>query len=178
MRKKLLALGLASAALFAGHDAMAYYASNTITVNASATVASPVTISLNKTQHKTAGELNFGTVTQPTSLGGANVYISESDTRTTDGGCTTIGGETNCGAAWFDVKGEPNVTVSITADLYTVLSNNANSTIFAYLSLSSTSILLDMNGNGSGCVFGHLAIPYDASSGSYSGTFKVDANYQ
>ena len=180
MKKKLLALGLACAALFAGHDAKA----TDLEITAQATIAQPITLTkdTDNTWGTTNGNLSFGVITPgdtvgsveiiPTGGGSMAFEVSKSEG-------LSIGG--NYGPAYFKIHGSSDTVCSINfPDTDVILYNESDPTKHLSMRVSCpyNNVTLNIAGNWALCMGGILLVPADATTGSYTGTFTVSVDYQ
>ena len=180
MKKKLLALGLACAALFAGHDAMA----TDLEITAQATIAQPITLTKdsNNTYGSTSGNLSFGTIIPGDSYGfvtitpmdeiGTNYDISTNSNITVSG---------NYGTAIFTVNGSPDTEIDIgvpESDVYLINESDNEKYLSATIHQPHGHFTLDETGRAVIGIGGELTVPDTAATGTYTGTFSVSVNYQ
>ena len=179
MKKKLLALGLACAALFAGHDAMA----TDLEITAQATIAQPITLTkdTDNTYGTTGGNLSFGTIIPGDSWGW--VYITPTNNTGTEYEISspdniTISG--NYGTAVFTVKGSPNALIDISVpESSVILTNENDNELWVNIYQPNTNTLDDTGTTVIG-IAGELNVPNTgaAATGTYTGTFYITVNYQ
>ena len=178
MKKKLLALGLACAALFAGHDAMA----TDLEITASATIAKPITLSKDIQNYygTTNGNLSFGNIT-PSDVTATVMIIPNAGQEWDVNKQQGLGMTGNYGPAFVFISGEPAAECSISCPSDTISLENENDptkTLSMEVLTYAGSVTLDQSGQTVVPVGGSLTVPSDAALGSYSGTFTVSVDYQ
>ncbi len=175
MKKRILTLGCI-AALFAFSSEVRAAAviapifSATATANATATIASPITI-------KNTSDLAFGTIVASESAG--TVIIDPRGNRTGTGGVELITiNATPFGAASFDVTGEKSATYAVTLpenDKVMISNGKDQMAINRFTASSPTGTLRE--GRDTFTVGGSLEVNANQPSGLYRGTFSVTAAY-
>lgn len=121
-------------------------------------------------------DLQFATVISGATA--STVVVSTAGAATCGAGLTCTGTTT---AANFDIQGTNNAVVLVGGDASVTLNGSLGGTMTAALAYSTNSVTLT-NGpgtvGGSFQVGGTLSVNANQTSGDYSGTFNVTANYQ
>lgn len=175
--RNLFAAALTASICAAGTAAYAQ-SSDSETTQASVTIFRPISL----TKHT---DLAFGTVVRP-ATGQGTVIVATDGQRSVSGGVVglTVGPSATFQAATFTVAGEGGQTFAITVNNSMIMTRNQGSeTITVTLQRSAVSGLLSGslgdagNGTASFSVGGQIAVASNTASGSYSGTFNVQVEY-
>lgn len=140
---------------------------NSATSNATVNIVSPLTLTNNT-------GLDFGTIVGP--FAGQTVRVDKLGNRNC-GGLTCSG--TTVSAANFTVSGgTANQNLALTVDPSVTLTSGANSLNVDLTTDLPSGLTTNASGGATFGVGGSLAIPAGTSDGVYSGTFKVQVDYQ
>ena len=182
IKKKLLALGLACAALFAGHDAMA----TDLEITAQATIAQPITLTKDTGNNygSTGGNLSFGVITPGSELGWVDVVAKDGQGGIEFDSSTygSVDAKGTIGGAIFTVKGAPSSWFTVTVPTEPIELRNLTDptkTLFVGIHEVGDGFCTppDVSGVAVIGIGGILTVPPDAATGTYSGTFTVGVEY-
>jgi hypothetical protein len=167
-----LAALAASAAIASPAVAQVVYPSDTATATARGVV-------LESHQLVKSTDLDFGIVAgDPSTAGQVSIAADATGTRSVSGGVTALPGTHS--SAKFDGLGAPLETVALTLSQPGVLTDAANDTINAALSLDAAGATRVTANDGSFVVYvgGVFDIAANQPSGVYSADFDLTAEYQ
>ena len=178
MKKKLLALGLACAALFAGHDAMA----TDLEITAQATIAQPITLTKDTANNygTTGGNLSFGVITPGANAGMVNIFPTDRVGGWTMTKNLDIGLKGTYGPAFLTITGSPDTECSISYEAnYIYIKNDLDQSKSLMMSMqhNNGSVVIDHSGKCLVPIGGSLIVNPDETAGSYTGTFMVYVFY-
>lgn len=169
MKKILFALSCIATLFAPGSDASAESGTATATIGK----AISITVDRVNPYTDTHGDLGFGYIIPGT---GGTVTVPPTGEITTSGGLT-LTTQLPTGAAQFKVTGEAGFHYSISMDATTTISNGSGGSMnVASLEHNATGTL-DGGGEEIFRVGGVLTVSSGQATGSYTGTFNVDAAY-
>ena len=178
LRNLLVSAAVATATLAAGSAAMAAAPNTqTATVNGSANIIRPITISA-------AGTLDFGTIVKPRSGGaGGTVIIGNAQTasRTPSGDLVLVGGAFSRPVYTIGGEGGQNYSLVIPTSFNMAGSAGGSLTVTLNPSMTagSNSFTGAIGSAASATLYMGASIPVDenTTSGAYSGSFDVTVTY-
>jgi spore coat protein U-like protein len=169
MRNMKTIIGLAAAfGLAAAATSAAAQASVPVTVNAEATLISPLAANANGTK------LNFGTLVKPSNT--SEVYVTPAGSRSVTAGNVALAGGTPTPAA-FALTGEGSKLVNLTIPSTFTVTGPGGATMAVAPELSVPSLTLSAGGTGNFAVGGRLAMGSNQTTGVYTGNVDVTMVY-
>jgi len=147
--------------------------SDTASADGTATIIQPITITKD-------ADMAFGTIVQPLAGNGTVDIPNNSDTVTAGAGAIALSGPTSRAKFTIDGEGGQAVTLTVPAN-FTMTNGTDNLTVTLNPDLGASTTLsgaLGSAGSASLNVGGSFTLPFDHSTGDYTGTFNVTAAYQ
>ncbi len=182
MKKIILSIALLFSASLFMNAATGTVASKTQIVTAKARIITPLTLA-NGTDGAGAGarNLEFGVIARGTSASVITVAATNAGTETVTSGDAVIvtgAGDAVASSANFYISGENNKSYSITYPSTTTINGGTGNDLTVTLSCSNGSgSTLSATGVSLFYIGGSLALPIDAVSAQYTGTFNVTVAY-